>query len=856
MFLLLGQIYPIRIERVEQLPVQFTKSIKSSGLLYKFREADENDGAFGAGGADGEVEGPAQSYSRRSSNFGGPVEWGAAPPSGRRDSSAVRSLNSRFPPSSTAANQGSARPRTKQGSRFTVDQVAEPTDYVGFGDGEPLAERPPTKAGYPLDREKSAGRESLVSRGQGAGYSPMDRLPTRSGRMSAMSAMRPLTSAGRMSRAGESDYGGPMAGVHPERQDSATPLARPTTSGRIMTARPVSAALKGAPSTATRLLNAASAVRPGTRGGLTTARGLNTPINVVDRPITQQGLTGMKTGARTPARQVQDKSYFLGVLRTKMAELGAELKRLTEQITTMNHEQSSFLAYDKRAKETAQELTELQGTLADYNTLVDFMSTDTEKLEIDEECQELAMLNQEAGAKLEAIFEEKKQLESSVRSLEAQLEDERMMGENIIQGMQPALRGRYQTLQNNNRSLQQQSEQLQQQIDSLSTRKAALEDELAISKMKQEAVGLSERLQEVEGKRDQLLQEKMQRGTPKEERERLLLQVKDDNAEIATMERQISDLQEEMSRLQNDLQNVDQVSHGCMAECGSGEPWVHGRMWISTSLSALTVPSREAHLPHLCRQEIDENQSERSQKYRELRKREETMQQFMEGFEQSRVEETQRLDQLEDANVELLGKLSRDLLHFGRLPNVSEYDTLKSDLAFKEGELEKSRYTVQSLGQEHHNLQANLQKIEALETKVKKELVDIKEKIRRMENELVEFGDLDGLRTRAEEKRKDLAIEKDELEAKKIAVTFALQEVEDAIKTLKKHLSDNDTHNQLINLEKKWAMQEMNNFTIKEFVAQKKAESDYIPVKNQAMKIVVDYNKALQEVIASGGIIG
>ena len=71
-----------------------------------------------------------------------------------------------------------------------------------------------------------------------------------------------------------------------------------------------------------------------------------------------------------------------------------------------------------------------------------------------------------------------------------------------------------------------------------------------------------------------------------------------------------------------------------------------------------------------------------------------------------------------------------------------------------------------------------------------------------------------------------------------------------------KQLKDNDTHSQLINLEKKWAMIEQINFTLKEFNAQKKAESDYIPIKKQAMKIVVEYNKVLQEVIASGGIIG
>ncbi len=41
-------------------------------------------------------------------------------------------------------------------------------------------------------------------------------------------------------------------------------------------------------------------------------------------------------------------------------------------------EQSTFLAYEKRVKEAAAELTEQQAKLADYNLLVDKLNTDTE----------------------------------------------------------------------------------------------------------------------------------------------------------------------------------------------------------------------------------------------------------------------------------------------------------------------------------------------------------------------------------------------------------------------------------------------------------------------------------------------
>ena len=96
--------------------------------------------------------------------------------------------------------------------------------------------------------------------------------------------------------------------------------------------------------------------------------------------------------------------------------------------------------------------------------------------------------------------------------------------------------------------MQADLEKMNQELDVLNSRKAALEDELSVSALKKEAVGLYEQLREVEDKRERLLEEERQRGTPAQERERLLQQVKDDNAEISTMERQIAELQDKVCK--------------------------------------------------------------------------------------------------------------------------------------------------------------------------------------------------------------------------------------------------------------------------------------------------------------------
>ena len=109
--------------------------------------------------------------------------------------------------------------------------------------------------------------------------------------------------------------------------------------------------------------------------------------------------------------------------------------------------------------------------------------------------------------------------------------------------------------------------------------------------------------------------------------------------------------------------------------------------------------------------DLEENQSERNQKYRELRKREENMDTFLSGFEDSKKAEIERLSELEQDVQRVAEEMSRALAHAGHLPTAQGFSTLKDDLAFKEGEMEKSKNTLDGVRGEHSQLQANLEKV-------------------------------------------------------------------------------------------------------------------------------------------------
>merc|ERR1719322_880797 len=212
------------------------------------------------------------------------------------------------------------------------------------------------------------------------------------------------------------------------------------------------------------------------------------------------------------------------------------------------------------------------------------------------------------------------------------------------------------------------------------------------------------------------------------------------------------------------------------------------------------------------------------------------MDQFLNGYEDTKAEELERLQDLETQIAQLLEAMSNNLESVGHLPSTQAFSNMKEDLAFKEGELEKSKNTLEGLNREHQQLALNLEKIEALE-----------EKMTRMDEEMQTFSDLDKLRREAEEKRNLLEVEKEELNSRREGVMQNLHEAQLTYDSLKKNLNDNETYIQLTNLERKWQVLEQNNFAISEFISNKKAESNFEPIKNRVLKLQWEYNKMLQE---------
>ncbi|XP_039983555.1 intraflagellar transport protein 74 homolog isoform X2 [Xiphias gladius] len=564
----------------------------------------------------------------------------------------------------------------------------------------------------------------------------------------------------------------------------------------------------GRPPTAVRppptAIRVATGMVPGTsshlgvRGGIPVATPgvLSAQIKVTDRPVTQQGLSGMKTGMKGPQRQILDKSYYLGLLRSKLNELTTETSKLHKEIDNYNQENSVYLSYERRAEGLAAEIKDLQGHLADYNMLVDKLNTNTEMEEMLNDYNILKAQNDSEAESIDSIFTERRKREEAIRAIEEEVRRERRVADEVVQSMPAAKQEKYFTMATANEELLQELTVLQEELDILITRKEDYEAELAHSQIKQEVVQLHKTLSALEANRDAMEAEQKSLGSPQEEREKLFRQVKEDNQEIASMEKQLTEIRDRIRQITEEIRRLEQDSEEAEGEC--------------------------------------------KQKYKELKRKEEEIDRFLESFEESRAQEQKKMTQSQENIVSLLEHCSRlDTVTASELRNMQEV------LVSKETDVVQSESTARGLTTESQRLQQDLEKVQQLEGKITGELSSLKERFSTMESELHTYRDLDTLRLTAEEKKKRLQEDRVLLTQRRDSFRQLLEEMNQQYEALKTKLQENETHAQLANLERKWQHLEQNNYVMKEFIASKSQESDYASVAKKVSHHVSDYNKCL-----------
>lgn len=405
------------------------------------------------------------------------------------------------------------------------------------------------------------------------------------------------------------------------------------------------------------------------------------------------------------------------------------------------------------------------------------------------------------------MFEQRKQMEQRLHKMEKDIENEKKRTEHLIDNMDSNTREKHDDLFKQKTELQEQAQQMQHELDQLSKEQVHLEEQIALSQVKQEAVKLQVRIIEAEEKRDRLREEERRRLSPEDEKEQLLQRIKHDNTDIAATEAQITEKERKVSELELELEQLET--------------------------------------------DMEDSQSEKQVKYKELRKREETIEQFMSTYEQNKQEEIDKLERIERDIVDKLAAVANGVANNEYLTEAEEMAVLRDKFPYNDYEVTHRDDDFDDLKKDYATMQQTFNKMRILEEKLQLESKQMKEKLKKQQSELIVLEDLDGLKTRNELKRDELMAEREELASKETIREDELKSLRAEYDEIKQRLEKHTVYPEISKLENKLAKLKGDNKEIEEFIAKEKERVNYEPLKEKAFKLINDYGLVLQENLKS-----
>jgi intraflagellar transport protein 74 len=552
--------------------------------------------------------------------------------------------------------------------------------------------------------------------------------------------------------------------------------------------------------------------RQGTAARIATAQrkisysgvGMKTDVQVSDRPVTQQGMMGMRVRTAGPGRQVQDNTYYLGLLRNKITEITTEINKFKREISQFHADNSQYAQLERKYEAYIKEVRQLEGQLADYNLAMDKTRTGSDPADLAQYQARLKEKNEYEKREVDNIFMHRKQKDELIQKCESEIISLQQQAEEKINQLAPDKVQEYRQLVQQNQMGQQNAAQLRSELERINQKVRAAEHELNRDQLRDEYHRLVNQVDRLDRERS-TLEEEMRTSNmdPEQVRQLLLSKVKEDNAKISQLESSLKTVNDEMGRMRRQIGD---------------------------------------HEDQLEQRKSDEGTH---QKYEVLFQRDQEMTQFIENYSETEKKGLQEQKDTQQVVVQLLEAMSKDLGRQNSMPTVDQVNEMQSDLTFKERQLKASQSTQERLEAELNKRKAELEKIDQLDKKIALELNNLTVKMASMKDQMLVFKDVENLRDLSDSSRRYLLDLKQQYLRRRDAVKRLLGPLSSSYDRLKNGLLESETGKTLESLEQKLRHYEQNIHHLREFIETKSRETDFRALKDQCGRLLDEINAAV-----------
>jgi intraflagellar transport protein 74 len=525
---------------------------------------------------------------------------------------------------------------------------------------------------------------------------------------------------------------------------------------------------------------------------------LNASINVQDRPVTGQGMMGMR--AQTgQGRLIEDTSYYVGILRKRIADVTSESRRLNGLIESNSKDSSQYASLEKRYETLLKNKEVLEGQLADYNLAMDKTRTSTDPEDVNDTAMHLAEKNRQVGQELDRILINKKQKETEVMRIEEQLEAVYREIQARINALEPGKLRAYNELLNRQRDLQEKTIQAENRLNELTNKISRYESDERGNAHRKEFGVLMKQLQSLNREIESLNEEvHISSLDPKEAHGKFVARVQDFKNKTKDCEDRVVVTREDISRYRKQIDDLENVKY-------------------------------------------EEDNSETA-KYEMMVKRDREMTDQMEKYDGQRAEILAEKKASQDMIVALLEHISRELEDSTAIPSQEAALELQRDKNFKEKNLLTAQRTMESLMVEKRKREKEIEALRISEPKFTAELASLKENVARMRSEMVAFQDVQGLKKSFDATQLKLQNMKHSYIKRRDAMRVQVQGLSMEHESLKKILTSHEIATEIEDTEKRLKQMERTIFELREFVETKSRETDYELVKGNCLRMLDTLN--------------
>ena len=524
--------------------------------------------------------------------------------------------------------------------------------------------------------------------------------------------------------------------------------------------------------------------------------GFTTNTKVIDRAVSRQGLTGAISGAggQKIERKIQDKSYFLTLLKTKISDISNEIVKMNDEIGKINSDMTKYGTLNKEYEILSKEVQDLEGELADYNLAGDKYRSNMRAEDIEEVYNRIKLYNKKKMDESDNLFLDKAKIMEQIQQIEQEHNRIQQGIEQKLLDLDPDQKNEYESIREENQNYILQIYQLREEMAELNSQLIEGENALRNNPNKMEAHKLKDSINLLKRKKEELELQTNESGLSIDElKQRLMAKAKEQTMEKNNIDKKIPDT----------------------------------RKLIEANKKAIIEIEKEMK---------SQQSSDNTKAVDSIAEKDKEISAFIENHDNIKRNHYKEIRAKEEVVLALLNNIS-EKINLGEKP-LEGGTGIKERIKEKKDMIEKSENTLEEAKAKYEELVIKLDRLDKLDETLKKDIDNYKEKLMRINNDISNKFDKieeqkEFLKRDADRKKKLLVILNQNKENySKLLTSLTLKN-----RTKNTQLEDNDIYKRLHELEVKMQQNENTIYSLQSYIDSKANENQYGNLLKECMEL-------------------